>query len=267
MVFGFTIAGNIFNGIVTISKGLGYLITVHGCNVFGIMQTVYFCYISVFIAFICISRTIAVSLPLVYRVLMTCETVKYCIGACSLISAGLSMLIIIPVDLNFKYIISSAGRVGCLPRLTKPNLQIWCAAFIGGIFFFDTVLLVTYCFTHFKFKELSSRESLKKLRKVVFRVSLSTTVSYIVCYSPTCIVYFLINIGNIDLKNISAWSAFKYDALLAFCAHFYALVLPLLLIYSKSLKQGKTHSFKLTMKNSPTFAVNQSSQRQIESQQ
>ena len=246
MVFGFTIAANIFNGSITISKGLGYLVTIPGCNFFGMIQTAYFGYITVFVAFICICRSLAVSLPLVYRELMTPCTIKVSIISCTLIAAILVMLIVVPVDLKFEYVISDVGRVGCLPKFKKSNLKIFTSTFVSGIFFFDMILLVTFIILYKKFNAISSRETLRKLKKVAFTVSLSTTVSYIVCYFPTFVIYFLLSIEFLDFQNVSDGKAFGFDAVLALSSHLYSAILPMFLIYSKSLKSGKTESCKLS---------------------
>ena len=239
LVFAFTVAGDLFYAIITLIKALGYLITIPYCPVWGISQMSCFCYISTFVSLICFCRAVAVSNPLRYRSLMSIRTIKRCILFCLLFSMLLSLGVCLPSDLDFIYYVNKAGRVGCVPSLSNVGIARFCAGFVVGIFGFDAIVVLTYCILHKSFNRISSRKSMRELKKIVFKITVSTTLSYIICFLPSFVVFFLILFDLMNVQTLTPKSFLSVDAVIAFFAHFYAAVLPMALIYSKSLKKGK----------------------------
>ena len=239
LVFAFTVAGDLLYGISTLIKALGYLITVPSCSVWGISQLSCFCYISTFVALICICRAVAVSDPLRYRCLMSIQTIKKCIFFCLVFSVLLSLAAALPAELEFVYYVNEAGRIGCQPSLNKAGIIRFCAGFVVGLFGFDLAVVFTYCVLHKSFNKYSSRKSMRELKKIVFKITISTTMSYLLCFLPSFVVYSMILLDVIDVKMMTPKSFLYVDAVMAFFAHLYTAILPMALIYSKSLKKGK----------------------------
>ena len=239
LVFAFTVVGDLLYGIVTLIKALGYLLTVPFCSFWGIFQMTCFCYISTFVALICICRAVAVSDPLRYRCLMSIQTIRRCIFFCLIFSVLLSMAVAVPSDLEYVYYASEAGRIGCVPLLDNDGIIRFCAGFVVGIFGFDLTIVFTYCILHKSFDKYSSRKSMRELKKIVFRITISTTMSYILCFLPSFIVYAMILLNFFDVKNVSSETFRSVDVVLAFFANFYTAILPMVLIYSQSLKKSK----------------------------
>lgn len=239
LVFAFTVAGALFYGLITLIKALGYLITVPFCTFWGIAQISCFSYISIFVALICFCRAVAVSYPLRYKCLMSMQTIKRCIIFCLTFSILISLAICLITDLKFVYYHNEDGRVGCIPSLDDDGIFRLSTGFVVGIFGFDLAIVVTYAVLHKSFNKYCTRKSMRELKKIVFKITISTTITYVLCFLPTFIVYSMILLSFLNVTEMLPRVFLSVDAVLAFFAHFYAAILPIVLIYSKCLRKGK----------------------------
>ena len=242
LVFAVTLFGGLLHSLGSLVKGLGYVVDIRGCTAFGIFGLACFSYISIFIAFICICRAVAVAAPLRYRCLMSVSTIKTAITLC-LVGVVIHLaLTIAPSDLSFQYVVIPIGRVGCIPVLTKKQRVCLSAALILGIFGFDVVLLASYLMLHKMFAKYSTRKHIQALKRVVFKISLSTIVMYIFCFMPTLVLYLLLASELINLKEFEDVEYLYTDAVLAFSTFLYSALLPICLVHSKLLTSGKKQS-------------------------
>ena len=167
LVFAFTVAGDLFFGLTTLIKALGYLIAIPFCTIWGITQICCFTYISTFVALICFCRAVAVSHPLRYKCLMSMHTIKRCIVFCLSFSLLLSIAICLITDLEFVYYSIGNLRIACVPSLDDAGILRLSTGFVVGIFGFDLAIVLTYAVLHKSFNRYGARKSMRELKKIV----------------------------------------------------------------------------------------------------
>lgn len=233
----FVLVASFFNLTLAAVDGLGFWMKIKPCVLFGCFRTTLLIISSLLVAFVCMSRCIAVSYLNFYKKLNKTMVLTMISGIMLVIS------IVIPVffyklgHINFKYI-GPPSHIGCSPIVTSDNKRTYISFVIFFVFTCDFILLIVFLIVSRRLNYPSLRPCMKRLKASARKVSLIVTMLYLVLHLPLVIVYTVFSFSPTSVVQIgSPVGKLLLDFMLRFLSYLYSAILPTIIVKTGSTNE------------------------------
>ena len=231
----FVLVISFLNLCVAAVDGLGFWIEIPFCVVVGCFRTSLLIGTSLLVAFVCISRCIAVCTLHTYKKVNR-TGVLIVISVILLFIAIITPIIFTKLKyMTFKYV-GPPSHMGCSPVVNSENKKTYITFIIFFIFVSDFVLLFVYLILYKKLRKTCLRPCMQRLKASARKVSLIVTLTYLVLHLPIVIVYTVFTFDAsivVGIKNPS--NKMLLDFVLRFLSYLYSASLPVLIVKTGSL--------------------------------
>ena len=233
----FVLFTSLLNLFIAAIDGVSFWTEISHCPVFGCFRTAILIVSSLLIAFVCVSRCIAVSSINLYKKLNKTVLLTAVSGVMMLFSIVLPVLFYKLGHIKFKYI-GPPTHIGCSPVLPKKSKHTYISFILFFLFASDFILLVVYLVLYKRLNIHSIRPCMKKLKASARKVSLIITLTYLVLHLPLIIVYTVFSFSPTSVISISSpMGKLLLDFALRFLSYLYSALLPTIIVKTGSANE------------------------------
>ena len=209
----------------------------YNCVLFGCFRTAILIVSSLLIAFVCISRCIAVSSLNLYKRLNKTVVLTSISGLLLVFSMIIPGLFYQLGHIDFKYI-GPPTHIGCSPILSPNSKHTYISFIIFFIFTCDFILLIVYLVVYRHLHSPSLRPCMKKLKASARKVSLIITFTYLILHLPLVVVYTVFSFSPTCVLSIgSSVGKLLLDFALRFLSYLYSALLPTIIVKTGSMNE------------------------------